>query len=56
MYFVLLELSGKDSSFIAHCDSTHLGRNTLGLQGDHSVHVLKLQVMFNWSLEWDCSG
>ena len=23
----------------------------MGLQGDHSVHVIKLQVMFEWSLE-----
>ena len=49
--FVLLELSGKYLSFIAHCDFTHLE-----LQGDHSVHVIKLQVMSGWSLEWDCSG
>ena len=28
----------------------------MGLQGDHSVHVIKLQVMFDWSLEWDCTG
>ena len=46
----------KGLSFIAHCDSTHLGGNTVGLHGDHSVHVIKLQVMFDWSLEWDCSG
>ena len=41
---------------MAHCDSTHLGGNTVGLQGDHSVHVIKLQIMFDWNLEWDCSG
>ena len=28
----------------------------MGLQGNNSVHVIKLQVMFDWSLEWDCSG
>ena len=55
MYFVLLELSRKDKSFIAHFDSAHLDGNTVGLQGDHSVVVIKLQVMFDWSLEWDCS-
>ena len=36
--------------------SPHLGGNTVGLQRDHSVRVIKLQIMFDWSLEWDCSG
>ena len=56
VYFVLLELSGKHYNFIAHCDSTHLGGTSVGLQEGHSVHVIKLQVMFDWSLEWDCRG
>ena len=56
MYFTLLDLSGKDQSFIAHCDSTHLGGNSVRLQGDHSNHVIKLQVMFEGSLEWNGSG
>ena len=30
--------------------------NTGGLQGDHRVNIIKLQVMLEWSLEWDCSG
>ena len=51
MYFTLLDLRGKDNSFIAHCDPTHLGGNLVGLQGGHSVNVIKLQVMFEWSLE-----
>ena len=56
MYFTLLNLSGKDLSFSAHCDSTHLGGNSVGLQLDHSAHAIKLQVIFEWSLEWDCGG
>ena len=32
------------------------GGNTGGLQGDHRVNIIKLQVMFEWSLEWDCRG
>ena len=28
----------------------------LGLQGDHRVNIIKLQVMFEWNLEWDCRG
>ena len=29
---------------------------TQGFQGDHGVNIIKLQVMFEWSLEWDCRG
>ena len=25
-------------------------------QGDHRVNIIKLQVMFKWSLEWDYRG
>ena len=35
MYFTLLDLSGKDLNFIASCDSTHLGGNTGGSQGEY---------------------
>ena len=56
MYFTLLDLSGKGYNFIAPCDSTHLGGNTGGFQGGHRVNIIKLQVMFGWSLEWDCKG
>ena len=26
-----------------------------GLQGDHRMNIIKLQIMFEWSLEWDGS-
>ena len=41
---------------LAPCDSTHLSGNTGGLQGDHRVKIIILQVMFEWTLEWDCKG
>ena len=40
----------KGLKFYSPCGSTHLGGNSGGLQGDHRVNVIKLQVMFEWSL------
>ena len=38
------------------CDSPHpFGWKHRG-KGDHRVNIIKLQVMFEWSLEWDCRG
>ena len=28
----------------------------MGIAGDHRVNIIKLQVIFEWSLEWDCRG
>ena len=28
----------------------------MGLQGGHRVNIIKLQVMFEWSLKLDCRG
>ena len=40
----------------AACTPSELASDRATAPGHHRVNIIKLQVMFEWSLEWDCRG